>query len=222
MFQDFAYFLRHEWPGRSVAFIKHFTRTNLHFGRATAFPYARLKGGDIMLLTRWLRYVILNGPRLGGVRRGEVLDYLIEHWHGRTLLDIAKASTGALKFFHIIHTGGAWLSREAALDLGDSCLAFCQAYSNLAQACFDHNLSRFSLVPSLHYFHHFYMDVRRHFVDPAVAFMLSPAIANCEGDEDFIGKISRLSRHVHPVVTNIRTIQRYLVRMHFVMEDGEV
>ena len=118
--------------------------------------------------------------------------------------------------------GGAWLSREAALDLGDSCLAFCQAYSNLAQACFDHNLSHFSLVPSLHYFHHFYMDVRRHFADPAVAFMLSPAIANCEGDEDFIGKISRFSRHVHPVITIIRTIQRYLVRMHFVMEDGEV
>ena len=221
MFCDFQYFLRHEWPGRSVAFIKHFTRTNLHFARFTSFPYARLKGGDIMLLTRWLRYVVLHGPRLNGARPGELLDHLIEVWHGRVVLDIAKAATGALRFFHIMHSSGLWLSRDMAKDLGDSCFQFCEAYGDLAMACHRRNLCRFSLVPSLHYFHHFYMDMKRGLAKENARFVASPSISNCEGDEDFIGKVSRVSRHVHPLVTNIRTLDRYLVKLHFVMEEGD-
>ena len=53
-YNDFAYFVKHELPGSMVPFIKHFTRTNLHFPRAASYPYARLKGYDTMLLTRWL------------------------------------------------------------------------------------------------------------------------------------------------------------------------
>ena len=173
-----------------------------------------------MLLTRWLRYVILNGPRLGGVRKGEILDHLIEPSHGRVLLDIAKAATGALKFFSIVHSNGVWLSRDLAKDLGDSACMFCEAYSGLANACYDLQLFRFSLVPSLHYMHHFYIEVKRHFADGRVMYVSSPAISNCEADEYYIGKIAPLSRHVHPVVTNDRTIDRFLVKMHFVMEEG--
>ena len=219
MFADFSFFLRHEWPGRSVAFIKHFTRTNLHYSRATAFPYARLKGGDTMLLTRWLRYVILHGPRLGGVRQGEILDHLLEPSHGRLLLDIAKAATGALKFFSIVHSNGVWLTRDLAKDLGDSAFMFCQAYADLAKGCYDRKLCRFSLVPSLHYMHHFYVDMKRRLANGNAVYVSSPAISNCEADEDYIGKVARLSRHVHPVVTNERTIDRFLVKMHFVMEE---
>ena len=55
---------------------------------------------------------------------------------------------------------------------------------------------------------------------PTIRYVLSPALANCEADEDFIGKASRISRHVHPSVTNARTLDRYLVQMHFVYEDA--
>ena len=32
---------------------------------------------------------------------------------------------------------------------------------------------------------------------------------------DFIGKVAQISRHVHPGVTSARSIDRYLVRLHF-------
>ena len=37
------------------------------------------------------------------------------------------------------------------------------------------------------------------------------AVYNCEANEDFIGRISRLSRRVSPRKTTLRTIERYLV-----------
>ena len=224
MFADFTHYVKHESGLGLVSHIKHFTRTNLHYPRAQSFPYARLKGGDIMLLTRWLRHLILHGPRSNvgnGGRTGNMMATALEQWHGPLLRNIATAAAGAIRFFHILHRHGLWLNRELGQDLGASALQFCSSYSALASGCFHQRLHRFSLVPSLHYYHHFYMDVKIKLQNRAATFLSSPSLANCEGDEDFIGKISRLSRHVHAAVTNSRTIDRYLVKLHFVLERGE-
>ena len=98
MYADFAHYVKHEWSGRAVPFIKHFTRTNLHYPRASAFPYARPKGGDVMLLTRWLRHAVLHGPLRAGVRSGNMVQRPLQPWHGPVLRCIADAASGALSF----------------------------------------------------------------------------------------------------------------------------
>ena len=37
-YADFSNYVKHEWRGPGVPFIKHFTRTNLHYPRMNAFP----------------------------------------------------------------------------------------------------------------------------------------------------------------------------------------
>ena len=221
MFKDFSFFVKHEFQGSLVNNVKHFTRTNLHYPRTNSFPYSRLKGGDIMLLTRWLRYAVMKGP-LGpnNVRTGSMVDNPLDPWHVAILGEIANAAAGAIKFFFVVHHHGVWLNRTATRDVGEYALQFCQAYSKLAGLCHRRGLYRYSLVPSLHYFHHFYMDAKRKLQNAGVSCTLSPAVSNCEADEDFIGKVSRTSRHVHPSVTGRRTIDRYLVKMHFVYADA--
>ena len=215
-YADFDYFVKHDWTGPGVPFMKHFTRTNLHYPRTTAFPYARPKGGDVMLLTRWLRFLMNNGPYMDGARHGSMIRHPLQAWHVPLLRGIEKAAGGVLKFFRLMHNNGLWLTRQQATDMGQGAFEFCAAYAELAQECHNHGLTRYSLVPSLHYFHHFFVDMKQKLSNAEAVYISSPSIANCEADEDYIGKIARISRHVHPGVTNQRTIDRYLVQLHFV------
>ena len=137
------------------------------------------------------------------------------------MIHIAQAASGASLFFHILHRGGVWLSRDDAQEMGEAALRFTQSYSSLAGLCFDAQLNRFSLAPSLHYMHHFFIDVKHALQDPERKWVSSPMVGNTEADEDFIGKASRLSRHVHAGVTTSRTISRYLLKMHFVLIEGQ-
>ncbi|CAE7661640.1 unnamed protein product [Symbiodinium sp. KB8] len=220
-YEDFAFFVKHEWTGSIVPFIKHFTKTNLHYPRADAYPYARLKGSDIMLLTRWLAFLMEHGPRVQGARIGSLIDGRQQQRdHQPFMRHIARAATGAIAFFHIMHTYGLWHPREVAQQLGEAAFAFTDSYSYLAEICHRRSLNRFSLVPSLHYMHHFWVDVRVKLEDPSAKWFLSPVIGNSEPDEDYIGKICRLSRRVHPKRTAARTIDRFLIKMHFVLHEG--
>ena len=222
MYQDFGYFVRFEWEGSQVPFIKHFTKTNLHYPRYTAYPYARLKGSDTMLLTRWLRFLVLFGPRdENGSRSGCLIDSPLQAEHRPLMRQIARASNGALTFFSILHNCGLWLSRNKAYEMGQGVLDFCQAYSALAKDCHSMSLNRFSLVPALHMFHHIYVDLKRALQNPNAEFILSSVIGNTEADEDFIGKACRLSRHVHPRSTTARTLDRYVLKLWLVFEEED-
>ena len=221
MFQDFVFYIKRELRCGNNH-VKHFTRTNLHFPRAQSFPYMRIKGSDIMLLTRWLRHLVLHGANSAEGRTRSMIDNPLENWQKPILEAISRAAAGAIRFFHILHTNGLWLDRGLGRHQGESALQFAAQYSFLASQCHGRGLHRFSLVPSLHYMHHFWIDAKRKLANESALLLSSPALANCEGDEDFIGKVSRISRHVHPSVTNRRTLDRYLVKLHFVFaeEDG--
>ena len=218
-YADFLNYVR-ECSGRVVPHLKHFTRTNLHYARTSSFPYMRPKGSDVMLLTRWLGFLMHNGPYMEGERKGSMIQNPLEEWHSELFQHIAAAAAGAVKFFRLMHNNGLWLSRVVAHDMAEGAFQFCEAYTSLATLCHNRRLSRYTLVPSLHYFHHFYVDLKKALSNPQNQYISSPALANCEGDEDYIGKICKISRHVHPLVTNRRTIDRFLVRMNFVMEEG--
>ena len=214
-YEDFSHYVKNEFRGPCVPFMKHFTRTNLHYPRTNSFPYARPKGGDVMLLTRWLKHLVLHGPFLGGARSGNMCNNVLEAWHAPVMAEIERAASGALDFFRLLHNNGLWLPRDLAHMMGEGAFQFCNSYTALARMCYNQGLTRFSLVPSLHYFHHFYVEIKQKLNNPHAMFVLSPSIANCEADEDFIGKVAQISRHVHPGVTNARSIDRYLVKLHF-------
>ena len=218
---DFHHFVKHDRKGKSVPFIKHFTKTNMHFPRQDSYPYARLKGSDTMLLTRWLLHLVTRGPIADGARQGSLIDGPLDPQHGPIMVHMARAATGALSFFQTLHSHGLWLPRLVALEVGESAWQFTSSYAFLAKESHRIGLNRFSLVPSLHYMHHFYIDAKRTLQDESVQWMLSPMLGNTEADEDYIGKISRLSRRVHAMKTTARTIDRLKIRMHFVLHDAE-
>lgn len=216
-FVDFRYWVRHEWRGKVTNHVVAFTRAILHFGDMLKFPYARFKGSDQMLILRWLRHVILEGVFLDGAvtRSGVSLRANTpDQWQLHVFENALKGCEGGINFFHALHRGGVWLSRETTKYMALECYKFCVAYQSLALQCHGKSLARFHLEPSLHTMMHFYYDLSH-----GGHIFLSPATATTEMDEDFIGKICRGCRNIHAGVTTKRCIDRYLIRCHFEFEN---
>ena len=214
-YQGFAFFTRKEWKGRTMASMKGFTKELFHWPRRDCFPAGRFKGGDCMLMHRWLRHCMLHGFLREESRQGiSPMETPLEAWHMPFLRKIFTACEAGLRFFHLLHHGGVWLTRQTTRDLGMCAANFTQSFSTLARLCHARNMPRYHLVPALHAMHHFYMDSKKFLELPAQPkYCLSPATVNCEADEDFVGKISRLTRKVHASSTTQRTLERYLVKL---------
>ena len=214
---DFEYYVKHEWRGKNINHLKAFTKEIFHFSRVNSYPAARFKGSDCMMLLRWLRHLVLNGAVDEGhfLRPGQSLaDQPGKQWESDFFSQLLKACVGGVQFFHSVHSEGLWLSRSSAQDLAASCQDFCEAYSKLAQMCFERKWTRFRMEPCLHHFHHFSVECRIHLRSEA-SYIPSPACDLCEADEDFVGKIARASRCVHMSSMTQRTIERYLVKLWF-------
>ena len=215
-FQDFRYWICFEWHGRTTNHVIGFTRALLHFSDMKQFPYCRFKGSDMMLIVRWLRFVIQNGVYLpGSVLRTEkkILDDTSDEWQKKLFEAALKGCEGSLLFFHTLHNEGIWHFQPTAKNMAMECFKFCLAYQSLATLCHEKHMARFHLEPSLHTMMHFYVELAR-----AGPVSLSPAISTTEMDEDFVGKICRTCRNTHALSTTRRCIDRYLLRCHHELE----
>ena len=217
-YNDFGFWCKHEWPGRVMNSLKQFTKDTFHWGRRDMFPAGRYKGSDTMLLVRWLQHCMIYGfvsfqanpPSRSG--QSPVMSPLQE-WHAPILEKILNACGGGLNFFQIIHRNGIWLSQEKTRDLKASAIGLTSSFSALASTCQAQQMPRYHLVPSLHAMHHFYIDAKRFLeMRPRPKFSYSPGVLNCEADEDFVGKVARLTRKVHALSTTQRTLERYCVK----------
>ena len=218
-YEDFAFWTKKEWGGRTMQSLKNFTKDLFHWPRKDAFPAGRFKGGDCMLMLRWLQHLILHGcvcrdsdPPARPNRN--LVQSPLEGWHARFLDKMLQACQAALQYFHIMHRRGIWLRRETTHELGMCAVHFTQAFSSLAKFCHARGMPRYHLVPSLHAMHHFWIDAKQALtISPPVKVTMSPGVQNCEADEDFVGKIARLTRKVHARSTSQRTLERYLVKL---------
>ena len=219
-YADFAFFVKKEWPGRTTQSLRGFTRELFHWPRKDKFPAGRFKGSDCMLLLRWICHLVTTGFFLEALNPSQrqsnsPLLALLEAWHKPYFELVLKAASSGVEFFHILHRSGVWLCRQQAKQMGLCAAGFTQAFSQLAQLCWQRTMPRYHLVPALHAYHHFWMDAKR-FLDrrPPAPYFLNPATSNCEADEDFVGKIARLSRKVHARSASHRTLERYAVKMY--------
>lgn len=220
---DFNFFMKREWTGHQVANLKMFTKATFHWQKVKAFPFGRFKGSDTMLMIRWLIQLVQRGRFLqdSNQRSGvNLADRPLEDWHQPFLKEILRGSCASVEFFRILHGQGVWLSRNCAHSLVQHCYQFVSSYDTLARLSHAQGFRRFLLEPSLHYFHHYAIDIN-HRLRNGDHYILSPNQDNCESDEDFVGRLARLSRSTHASTTNLRTLQRYRIKAWFVLHGED-
>ena len=182
--------------------LRKFTRGNFHRTRATKYPFLGGKGADSIIALQFLEFYLklqlfVRGPKQEPDR--EVMMAMLE------------TAQGALNYVGVYHNHGLFLPRPCAsfqLQCGYKLL---RGYTYLAQRCLQEGRKLYALRPKLHYYHHFLYDLKTQLQRGDTAILNYSSIFNCESNEDFIGRVSRLSRRVSPKLGSRRTIDHYLL-----------
>ncbi|OLQ15450.1 hypothetical protein AK812_SmicGene349 [Symbiodinium microadriaticum] len=140
---------------------------------------------------------------------------------GDQLLRVIFGAADAMGvFMRTVLAGGLWLTSAEATTLYDSGMHFLQSYGKCASIAFRRNLCRYNLTPKLHCWHHLCYDLKRS-LDRGLQYHLSPLADANFADEDFVGRVSRLSRRVSPRLQALRTIGRYLAATRAQLTVGQ-
>ncbi|CAK9014188.1 Uncharacterized protein SCF082_LOCUS12240 [Durusdinium trenchii] len=109
-------------------------------------------------------------------------------------------------FFRVLRQCGVFIhepQKSLVFNVGQQ---MCEAYGHMAAKCYHHGWKLFRLRPKLHMQHHLLLLMGPQ--SGPVAF--SALNFSCWSDEDFIGRVARLSRTCHPLRSSYRCIQKAL------------
>lgn len=176
--------------------LKNFTRANLHFTKASAFPYLGGKGADVtvvLMFLEWFLKMLVRAPKSG--------DEII-------LSAMLQLVQGTLNFLGVMHSHDLFLPNGCAGYMAKQGLVALRSYSYCAKVAMEDSHRLFCLRPKFHYWAHTIYELRESYYQGHKQ-VLNPCIFNCEANEDFIGRVSRLSRRVSARLPIKRSLQRY-------------
>ena len=180
--------------------IRHFTRANFHYPRNTSFPWINCKGADTTMILMFLQFWLAFCQR-----------DLKSASHSTPLRAMAQTVGGTLDIIGISHSHHLWLRRGCAALFYQSGMKCLRGFAWLAKYAMGEGLCCFAMRPKAHSLHHLLYDIKRQLDRSDTLLVLSPSCWLCENNEDWIGRISRLSRKVNPRTTSLRVTQRYLI-----------
>ena len=187
--------------------LRKFSLGTLHRKQRTHMPFLGGKGSDAILVLMFLAFFLpLRRPQVQGP--AETLSLLQA---------MEETIRGALDFVGIHHGHDMFLNPYCAGVLYSSGLCLLRGYCFLADHAMRERLNLYSLRPKLHYFAHTLWEVRTQLA-AGHCHILNPCIFGCEQNEDWIGRISRLSRKVSPRLCTQRTIDRYLIGVKLLLK----
>ncbi|CAE7369766.1 unnamed protein product [Symbiodinium sp. CCMP2456] len=190
---DFRSFLKS--THKQVHF-KKLTRDLLGYPADTAFPCGHWsKATDTPVLVEFASWVLQKNKDL----------------YDRTKIYqvVVSGCTAMGHFMKTLLEASLWMSKTEAVAAGNAGLHFLRCYQKAADLSFQARALRFNLVPKLHCYHHVCLELL--FKARRCDNILNPLSRATFQDEDYIGRVSRLSRRVSPKLLCLRTIQRYLV-----------
>lgn len=164
-------------------------------------PWASSKASDSTLLMQWLIWFLklnLIYPTVCGHER--ILKYMLE----------VCESTLAI---NVLHHHGLWLRPACAKRVYVAMMTCLRGYAFLGRQSLQYGIRSFILKPKHHALHHIAYNIREQLVLGAGR-ILTPQCFSCDTNEDFIGRISRLSRRVNIRLCDLRVYQRYFLKIN--------
>ena len=144
----------------------------------------------------------------------DVAGYLSYPWNRQgsgVILGLCRSMTVAInQFYKILYERSRFspfLDNREASRASDLLGNFVTGYSRVSAFAFRNGLTLFNVLPKLHYLDH----IRRWLRAP-LPFHPNPILYSTPRDEDFIGRLSRISRRTHAVSCCMLTLQRYLIK----------
>ena len=180
--------------------LRSFTKHFLNMKKMISAPWTSSKGSDSILLLQWLEFTVklnISNPAKEGHQ--ELLE---------TMLQVIQAGLS----LRMVHGHGLWLERNCASMLYVHMMTFLRGYSVLGQASLRLGIRAFIQKPKHHALHHLAFSLRRQ-LRLGATLVSNPQMNGCEVNEDFIGRISRLSRRVGIHKLDLRVFQRSMLKV---------
>ena len=115
--------------------------------------------------------------------------------HGR----LRRACTwGLANYLYVLDTGGEVLSNHQVDEAVYSAQVFLRTYQQLAVNAVKKEMALWKTRPKGHYF--------AHMVDAMQASHMNPKSVHAFGDEDFIGRVTRIASATHGRTVHLRTL----------------
>ena len=123
-----------------------------------------------------------------------------------------KASAAkAMNFFMSgLYHADLWIPKSQVRDLVQAGTHFLKAYSYLAWLSMEKGEPKFSFKPKLHMLHEIVVFMQRSL---QLDFCYNVICESCSIDEDMVGRVAYITRHVSPRLMALRSLERYLTQV---------
>ena len=191
--------------GKSAG-LRKFSKQFFNMKSLISAPWANCKGSDSILLLQWLSFslkLFIQNPPVQG--------------HTVLLKNMLQVVNECLAL-RMLHSHRLWLPRHCAVMLYVRAMTVLRGYTVLGRAAVGLHIRAFIQKPKHHGLHHVAFELKKQ-LQHGASFVLSPQSMACEQNEDFLGRISRLSRTVGFRLCNLRVIQRYFLKVTCLLKE---
>ena len=181
--------------------LRRFTKAKLAWMSNADYPHGTWgKGNDTTIIMKWfLEQCSKFGDKIQN--------------SGDDLLPLAvEAAAAANRFLSGVYRQEVWIAARDASRLANFGLLFLSKHGQCVRQAFRSNRHLFLQMPNLHRFHHTVLALK--WQGERSKYALNPLALASQADEDYIGRPSRISRHVHARTVVRRALQRGLEAAH--------
>ena len=186
---------------KQSAALRSFSKALFNYKSKKSYVWSNTKGSDSTLLCKWISTASVGFMfEEADPEKREVLSVIL------------STSRLATDWFDLIYSHGAFLTHSCGARLYEMGQAFLSGYKWLASYAFNQSLCLFGLKPKLHFQKHLLLDIFQQ-VKRGDTCIVSPVLFDCSQNEDFIGRVCRLTRRVDSRVLTERTLEFYLIKV---------
>ena len=183
------------------AALRSFSPSLFNYDSRRSYPWINCKASDCLLCLEWIISLcvgVLNDHRLGPNQLPTV----------EVMLSSARL---AVRWFKLVYGHGLWLSPSCGAYLYEVGASFLKGYAILADHAWEDQQCLWALVPKFHFHLHTVHELW-HQLNSGALVVANPVHWDCSQNEDFIGRMSRLTRRVDIRVCTSKVLEFYLVK----------
>ena len=184
------------WSNRRPPFLNAITRMNIGWPDTSHFPNGMWSKGRVTTsLCEFFEDFALS-----------------QNYAQGTLLRVCQETNAHIQSaLRRLYSADVWIPCAEAAEIAESGLAFLAGYARLATMSLrEHRQPLFPHMPKGHGIHHVFHDLKKQSQIRAAKFCINPLCHSVQISEDYVGRVSRLSRRTGVGQAIKRVVQRNL------------
>lgn len=194
--------------GKSAG-LRSFSKSFFNMTSLVSAPWCNSKASDTILLLEWLVFFI----RLN-------LIHPVVDGHEALLKPMLQLCESALAL-RMMHHHPLFLERSCAKFFYVSAMTVLRGYAFMGKKAVEIGIRAFIQKPKMHALHHIAFAIKSQ-LESGATLVANPQLNACDINEDFLGRISRLSRRVGFRLCDLHVCERYFLKISSLLRQRKM